>query len=150
MAEFRATFANCLRDGHWAFGVIAKENAIGLRLKFKEQTYPVEIEFREEERAKTIIGRVFYTRQITASAQQNLAEFTSFVNFELKYGGLELDGSPYVKFRESAAVAGLTLTSEFVTDFIIGLVENAAKLENAVMAVLNGDLPGDAIHLIQQ
>jgi hypothetical protein len=149
MALLHEDFARCLREGRWAFGVLSKD-AVGLRLKFGEVIYPVEIEFRDEATARAIVGRVFFTHEITAGAQQSLPEFTSSVNWQLKRGGLELDGSPYLKFRESATVTGLALGAAFVSEFIVRLVAGAAKLEGAVAAVLNGDRPSDAVHLIQQ
>jgi hypothetical protein len=150
MSQRGELIAELLVATQWGFGVLSANRVFCLRAEYQGTTYPVEIEVIEDSAYPTVTAKVFYLPQITSLSRQNLLEFVSAVNFHLRAGGLQIDDSPYLKFRDSFTLKDVRIDASFLDAFLMRVVRKAAKLQSAVTASLHGDLPGDAINLIQQ
>jgi hypothetical protein len=132
---------------NWLFGQDQSTGVYCFRIQYQSTLIPFELSVAGD--AQMVIGSAFFLPCVPLRSRKVMLEFVSAVNFQLSTGGLELEKTNYLRYRQAMLLRGLTISADTLDLFVIRVAQESLKLKNAVLAVLHGDLAADALNLIE-
>jgi hypothetical protein len=137
MSTIFGEVVEALRQTHWDFAIDERNGHIRLSAKTGGVSYLMDIMVHEKH--KFILGTVRYDIKVNEEHVEDICALLVRLNYFLSIGGFEFDQkNGEIRFRNSIDTEGVTVTPDFMDNFVKTLAVTASRYRGPINSITEG------------